>query len=264
MRENLQAVGTGMATTNVADGKVTTFESGTVLAEAVAGWLLRLALAAPGDFRLCLSGGSTPKSLYQRLAEPPFKDQFPWSRTKLFFGDERFVPATDKDSNFKMVSDALLSRIEIPSNNVFRIDTDAPSPTMAAEHYDATLRRIYGANSLDPHRPLFDVTFLGLGPDGHTASLLPGQPVLEERERWVDEVAKGRPEARITLTYPPLESSRVIAFLVVGGDKRAMMAHVRGGATDVPAGRLDTRADVHWFTDRAAAGSGLDASSHEP
>lgn len=249
-----------MADTSVSSGKVTTFDSGAVLADEVANWLLRMALGTREPFRLCLSGGSTPRTLYQRLSEPPFQTEFPWSRTMLFFGDERFVPVTHPDSNYKMVADTLLSRIEIPPQNVFRVSTELSSADEAARAYEATLKGIYGGAVLDPGRPLFDVTLLGLGPDGHTASLLPGQPVLEERERWVEEVAKGRPEARITLTYPPLESSRAIAFLVVGPDKQAMLAHVRSGATDVPAGRLDTSAEVHWFTDRAAVGLARAAS----
>lgn len=249
-----------MAETSVSSGKVTTFDSGAVLADEVANWLLGLALGTREPFRLCLSGGSTPRTLYQRLSEPPFRTEFPWSRTLLFFGDERFVPATDKDSNYAMVADTLLSRIEMPAQNVFRMTTELPSAADTARAYEATLKGVYGRDTLDPARPLFDVTLLGLGPDGHTASLLPGQPVLEERERWVDEVTEGRPEARITLTYPPLASSRAIAFLVVGPDKQAMLAHVRSGATDVPAGRLETSAEVHWFTDRAAVGLAKTAS----
>lgn len=243
-----------MAETSVSSGKVTTFDTGAVLADEVANWLLGLALGTREPFRLCLSGGSTPKTLYQRLSEPPFQSEFPWSRTMLFFGDERFVPITDKDSNYKMVANTLLSRIEIPPQNVFRMKTELPSAAEAAHAYEATLMDVYGGPTLDPGRPLFDVMLMGLGPDGHTASLLPGQPVLEERERWVAEVAQGRPEARITLTYPALESSRAMAFLVAGPEKQAMLAHVRSGATDVPAGRLETSAEVHWFTDRAAVG----------
>lgn len=249
-----------MAETSVSSGKVTTFDTGAVLADEVANWLLGLALGTREPFRLCLSGGSTPKTLYQRLSEPPFQSEFPWSRTMLFFGDERFVPATDEDSNYKMVTDTLLTRIEIPPQNVFRILTELPSAAEAARSYAAALQGVYGSTTLDAGRPLFDVTLLGLGPDGHTASLLPGQPVLEERERWVAEVSQGRPESRITLTYPSLASSRAIAFLVVGPDKQEMLAHVRSGATDVPAGRLETSAEVHWFTDRAAVGLAKTAS----
>ena len=240
--------------TSAGAGPVTTFDSGAVLADEVAGWLLRCALGTSGRFSLCLSGGSTPRTLYQRLAEVPFRTEFPWNRTLLFFGDERCVPSDDKDSNFKMVSDALLNEIDIPPQNVFRVPTELSSPAETARRYEAMLKEAYGAPTFDPTRPFFDVTLLGLGPDGHTASLLPGQPVLEERERWVAEVTEGRPESRVTLTYPALEASRAVAFLVVGADKAAMLAHVRSGATDVPAGRIATAGEVHWFTDRAAVG----------
>lgn len=232
--------------------RLETFATGEEVADAVAAWLLRLALASKGRFSLNLSGGSTPKVLYGRLAQKPYAKDFPWGRTHLFFGDERFVPKDNKDSNFHMVSDALLSHVHIPDENVHRIVTEVPSAEAAASRYEGELTRFYGADTLDPERPLFDVTLLGLGPDGHTASLLPGQPVLDERRRWVAAVEQGRPEKRITLTYPVLESSRHVAFLVVGQDKAAMLAHIRSGATDVPAGRLDTPGEVLWFIDQAA------------
>ncbi len=244
-----------MAETSVSAGHLTTFDTPAVLADEVASWLLRLALQDDAPFRLCLSGGSTPKTLYERLAQAPFKDAFPWARTTVFFGDERFVPDGDKDNNYTMASAALLAHVPIPKNNVHRIVTEVASPERAAADYEAVLKRFYGAETLDPARPLFDVNLLGLGPDGHTASLIPGQSVLAERSKWVADVSEGRPEARITLTYPLVESSRYIAFLVTGAGKKDMLAHVRSGATDVPASRIVTDAEVHWFTDRAAVGS---------
>ncbi len=248
-----------MSEHGIGAGHLTVFDNPPAVAEGVALWLLGLALAKQGTFSICLAGGSTPKALYQRLAQAPFRDEFPWDRTVWFFGDERFVPAGDKDSNYTMASEALLSHVPIPAGAVHRMVTEVASAEVTATAYEQTLKAFYGADTLDPARPLFDVNFLGLGPDGHTASLIPGQPVLEERRRWVADVSQGRPEARISLTYPPLESSRSIAFLVVGADKKAMLAHVRGGATDVPAGRLRTDAAVHWFTDRAAAGDAAPA-----
>jgi 6-phosphogluconolactonase len=244
-----------MGDTSLSSGELTTFENPAVLADEVAGWLLRLALEAGDRFSVCLSGGSTPKTLYERLAQPPFREEFPWAKTHCFFGDERFVPAGDKENNYTMADLALLSHVPIPKENIHRIVTEVASPEQAAADYDAELRRFYGAATLDPGRPLFDVNFLGLGPDGHTASLIPGQDVLDERRKWVAEVSKGRPEVRITLTYPPLESSRHIAFLITGSSKTEILAHVRSGATDVPAGRLVTAGKVHWFTDRAAVGA---------
>ena len=234
-------------------GKLTVYPTPDQLADGVAEWLTDLATSKDGDFVLCLSGGSTPKRLYERLAQPPFREEFPWATTHIWFGDERFVPPDHKDSNFRMASEALLSKVPLPQGNIHRVVTEAPDADDAAGEYDKALRSFYGSSSLDPERPIFDVNLLGLGPDGHTASLIPGEPVLEERRKWVASVAHGRPEARITLTYPILESSRFLAFLVTGSDKSAIMHEVRAGGSSVPAAKLRTDGDVLWFVDRMAA-----------
>ena len=238
----------------VSAGPMTVFADPQAVAEAVANWLVEEAAGKP-SFAISLSGGSTPKRLYETLATAAFRDRFPWDKTQWFFGDERFVPADDKDSNFRMVREAMLSKVPVPEANIHAFDTTASSPEESALRYDGLLKRFYGSHTFDPARPLFHVTLLGLGPDGHTASLIPGQPVLEERTKWVAAVAEGRPEARLTLTYPAIESSGAIAFLVTGADKAEMLAHVRSGAEDVPAGRLRSQAEAHWFVDKAAAGS---------
>jgi 6-phosphogluconolactonase len=116
------------------------------------------------------------------------------------------------------------------------------------------LQKDYGATTLDPARPLFDITLLGLGPDGHTASLIPDEPVLEERKRWVAAVSHGRPEILITMTYPPIESSRQVAFLVAGKEKAPILGQIRAGGSRVPAARLRPVGELIWFTDKAAAG----------
>lgn len=236
-------------------GKLTRFASPDLLADGVAAWLTDLATAKDGDFTLCLSGGSTPKRLYERLAQTPYRQQFPWDRTHVWFGDERFVPPDDKESNYRMASVALLSQVPIPPDHVHRMDTTLPDPEDTAVAYDKALRSFYGSSSLDPQRPLFDVNLLGLGPDGHTASLIPGEPVLDERGKWVQAVAHGRPEPRVTLTYPVLESSRILAFLVTGAEKSAILREVRSGTSTVPAARLRTDGDVVWFVDGAAEGA---------
>jgi 6-phosphogluconolactonase len=146
----------------------------------------------------------------------------------------------------------LLSKINIPAANVHPIPF-GKSAADAAEQYEKLLQAIYGSSTLDFTRPLFDITFLGLGEDGHTASLLPGEPVLNERTKWVADVSHGRPQARITLTYPALESSGTVAFLVTGAGKRKMLARARAGDAGLPAGRLNARGDIIWFADRAAA-----------
>jgi 6-phosphogluconolactonase len=244
-----------MADLKVSAGQVSVYADPDAVADAVASWLVAQA-AGKERFTVSLSGGSTPKRLYERLASPAFRDRFPWDRTEWFFGDERFVPKDDKDSNFRMVNDAMLSHVPVPAGRIHAFDTALPSPQEAARAYETELKRFYGAETLDPARPLFDVTLLGLGPDGHTASLIPGQPVLDEREKWAAAVTEGRPEARLTLTYPVIASSRAIAFLVTGKDKAEMLAHVRSGAEDVPAGRLRSNGDVHWFVDKAAVAQG--------
>ncbi len=221
----------------------------------VADWLLDVATATEGTVAVALSGGSTPRLLYEHLAGPSYRDSFPWARTHWFWGDERFVSYEDKLSNYRMVREALLSRAPIPPGNVHPIPTEGVSPEAAAATYEATLKSFYGAEHLDPARPFFDATLLGLGPDGHTASLFPDTAVLAERERWVVAVVGAKPEARITLTYPLLESSRLTAFLVVGREKRAIFDRLRRGDDTLPATRLNPVGMVWLFADSAAAGT---------
>ena len=138
------------------------------------------------------------------LATPEIAQRFPWSRTHWFWGDERFVPHDHPDSNYGMARDAFLSRVPVPDDNIHAVPTEGLSPEQAAAAYEATLKRFYGADTLAPDRPLFDVTLLGIGDNGHTASLFPGQPALQEKRRWVVAVIGAEAEARITLTYPAI------------------------------------------------------------
>ena len=211
------------------------------------------ALAAHGAFRVSLSGGSTPKTLYGLLASDEFRTRFPWPRVSWYWGDERFVPYDHPDSNYRMTREAMLATAPMPSENIHPIPTDG-TPEDAAHRYERTLQEAYGAATLNPQRPLFDVTLLGLGPDGHTASLLPGDPVLDERKRWVAAVSPGRPEVRITMTYPVIESSRRVAFLVAGEEKAEMFSAISTGNSHVPAARVRPIGELFWFVDRAAAG----------
>ena len=119
--------------------------------------------------------------------------------------------------------------------------------------YERALQEVYGGTTLDPARPLFDVTLLGLGADGHTASLLPGESALEERQRWVVAVSHGRPEVRITMTYPVIDSSRSVAFLVTGREKAAILRAIRAGGSEAPASRVRPVGELIWFVDQAAA-----------
>lgn len=222
------------------------------LSHRVADWLTGEAEQIEGRFAIALSGGSTPKHLYEILSQHPHRDRFPWLRTHLFWGDERFVPPDHPDSNYRMVREALIARVPIPPENVHPVPIEG-SPEDAARAYEATLKSFYGMAELDPSRPLFDVVLLGIGADGHTASLFPGDAALDERQAWVKAVIGVKKEPRITLTYPALASSRTLAFLVAGEEKRAIAARVRSGDTELPAARVSTKGQLRWFMDRAAA-----------
>ena len=241
--------------TGLRDAKLEILADTEALSRRAAEWLLAVATAKDGSFAICLSGGTTPQHLYQLLADPPYCDRFPWSRTHWFWGDERCVPHDDVLSNYRMVRDALLSRAPIPPLNIHAIPTEGFTPDEAALAYEHELKSFYRAERLDPARPLFDVTFLGLGSDGHTASLFPGTAVLVERERWVAAVVGVKSEARITLTYPVLESSRNTIFLVTGEEKRAMLARLRRADNSLPAARLHPTGALSIFSDVAAAGA---------
>jgi len=235
------------------NGRVETLPDPAALARHVAEWMTKSALASTGDFRVSLSGGSTPKALFTLLASEPFISRFPWARVSWYWGDERFVPYDHPESNYRMTREAMFSKVDVAPGNVHPVPADG-TPEQAALRYERILQAAYGGAVLDPARPLFDITLLGLGPDGHTASLLPGEPVLEERERWVAAVSHGRPEVRITMTYPVIESSRRVAFLVTGQEKSAIFKVIRAGGSQVPAARVRPVGELVWFVDRAAAG----------
>ncbi len=202
---------------------------------------------AKSPFRMVLSGGSTPRAAYQLLA---CKD-IDWSCVELFFSDETLRAAGSPRFQLSHgARDAAGGRGCQPAQAAGH-STDG-TPQSAADRYDETLRQQYGASQLEPGVPLFHLTLLGLGDDGHTASLLPGQPVLQERDRWAALVPEGRGEPRITLTYPALDSSERIIFLVSGAAKRDALAQARGGA--LPAGGLKPMGDVLWLVDAEAAG----------
>ena len=228
------------------------FENGESLAHNAAEWLYALANASDGIFAICLSGGSTPRRLFEYLSGPTIASRFPWGRAHWFWGDERFVPHDHRDSNYRMAREAFLSCVPVPADNIHAIPTEGLSPEQSATAYETTLRRFYGADLLTPSRPLFDVTLLGIGEDGHTASLFPEQPALKETHRWAAAVIGVKAEPRITLTYPALDSSRDAAFLAVGEDKRSIVARAQRGDRTIPAAAVRPIGRLHWFTDRAA------------
>jgi 6-phosphogluconolactonase len=235
-------------------GTLRIYEDLDALSRAAADFLCETAVRKPGQVRIALSGGETPKPMYELLAQDPVRHRLPWDRVQWIFGDERFVPPSSPDSNYGMARKAFLAHVPVPEHNVHPLQIEGVDLKEAAAQYEATLQALYGSSTLRIDRPLLDLTLLGLGPDGHTASLLPGQPVLKEMKRWVAPVPHGRPQPRVSLTYPALDSSRVVAFLVSGEEKCQILDRVLSGDTEVPAGRIRPLGDVIWFVDKAAAG----------
>jgi 6-phosphogluconolactonase len=232
------------------------FDNAEALAHEVAEWLCGLAQASDRAFAVTLSGGSTPRHLYECLAQPPIAARFPWSRVHWFWGDERFVPHGHPDSNYRMARNAFLSRVPVLQDNIHAVPTEDLSPEQSAAAYETTLKRFYGADKLAPDRPLFDITLLGIGDDGHTASLFPGQPALQETRLWAVAVIGAKSEPRITLTYPVLDSSRDVAFVVTGMEKRNAVARAQAEDRAIPAALVRPVGRLHWFMDRAAASEG--------
>ncbi|HTQ80592.1 MAG TPA: 6-phosphogluconolactonase [Thermoanaerobaculia bacterium] len=216
------------------------------------------AVAARGAFTLALSGGSTPKDLYRLLADPnePFRARLPWDKTHFFFGDERHVPPDHADSNYRMAREAMLDSVPVPSANVHRVLAENPDAGAAAVQYEETLRAFFPPASGEP--PRFDLILLGLGPEGHTASLFPGSPALHETERWVlaPWVEKFATH-RITFTPPVLNRAAAVLFLVAGEDKAEAAQAVldENGDVDLYPARVvrPLEGDLLWLLDRAAA-----------
>jgi len=224
------------------------------LATAAADRITAKIAANAGRVAICLSGGSSPKQLFQLLATDAYRDRIPWDRVHWFIGDERFVPADSSLNNMTMARQAFLDRCA-PAANVHPIPTEGTDPEDAAHRYERELKSFYGANELDPARPLFDVVLLGVGPDGHTASLFPGYPAIEETVRWVIDVPKAHVEPfvpRVTLTLPALGSCREMLFEASGAGKRAILSRVLDGE-DLPANRARSQGgETVWLLDRAA------------
>jgi 6-phosphogluconolactonase len=223
------------------------------LAETAAKRLLARIAANTGRIAICLTGGSSPKKLYELLASDPYQTRIPWDRVHWFIGDERFVLASDPLNNMRMARQAFLNRYA-PLVNIHPMATNAADPDEAARRYEAELKSFYGTDSLDPARPLFDFVLMGVGPDGHTASLFPNYPAVEENERWVVGVPQAHVEPfvpRVSLTLPALGSCREMLFEVSGADKRSILTRVLAGE-DLPAGRACSTGETTWLVDAAA------------
>jgi 6-phosphogluconolactonase len=212
----------------------------------------KLAVAARDRFSVALAGGATPRRTYELLATPEFSDQAPWDRVHVFWGDERCVPLTDPRSNAGLAMVAWLDRAPIPRAQIHPIDC-APDPATAARQYEALLQEFFAGQP-----PRLDLVLLGLGDDGHTASLFPGAPVLAEPERWAAAVyAAAGGLHRVTLTAPLINQARLVAFLVAGNAKAAILQEVLHGPRDparLPAQLIRPgRGDLLWLADQPAA-----------
>jgi 6-phosphogluconolactonase len=222
------------------------------VAAQAAGWLHHLISASTGRFSICLSGGNTLRLLYEKLAQPPYVKRLPWQRVHWFWGDERFVPPDHPESNYGMARRAFLHAVPAPAENVHPVKTRLATPAAAAADYQHTLQRFYEGTRFTSSRALFDIVLLGVGGDGHTASLFPGAPALDEAWRWATPVIGFRDEARVTLTLPALQSSGHIAFLACGAKKRKIVSDILSGS-NLPAARVRSAGTIHWFLDEAAA-----------
>jgi 6-phosphogluconolactonase len=220
--------------------------------------LAREAINQHGTFTVALSGGSTPRDFYALLANPdaPYRGPLDWERIHFFWGDERHVPPDHPESNFRMANSAMLSAVPLPSANVHRIAAEMPSADAAAQAYEDELRRFFHPAQDQP--PRFDLALMGLGPDGHTASLFPQTAALHERHRWVvgNWVDKLHTD-RITLTSPVLSSAAHVVFLVAGADKAVALRDVLHGPfhpDQWPAQIFrNCQAQVTWLVDQLAA-----------
>jgi 6-phosphogluconolactonase len=216
-----------------------------------------------GRCSFVLSGGTTPGTLYTLLASE-FRDQIPWTHVHIFWGDERYVPADDPDSNYRMARETLLDHVPCPAGNVHPMPTHFPSPDAAARDYERTLRSYFGDDW-----PQFDLVLLGLGEEGHTASLFPGSAALRERTRWVAAVeAPAEPPMRLTLTLPALTRAANIYVLAAGSKKAGALGHVLTGIPDSntypAAGLRSTEGTLIWWVDREAAGQPVPAATRPP
>ena len=211
------------------------------------------AIAGAGRFAVALAGGSTPKALYALLSSAELRGRLDWPRVHFFWGDERCVPPDHQDSNFRMARETLLDRVPLPAQNIHRMAGEA-EPLAAAAAYESELRRFFGVGP-----PRFDLVLLGLGEDGHTASLFPGSAALEEKQRLAVAVyVETLRSHRLTLTLPALNAAAHVLFLVAGASKEAIVRKVFGtkaAATQYPAARIEpSNGRLTWLMSADAAG----------
>jgi 6-phosphogluconolactonase len=214
-----------------------------------------------GIFTFVLSGGSTPRLLYEELASPSIANRIDWQHTHLFWGDERYVPQDKPESNFALAFQALIAKVNLPATNLHPILTESRSANASAKAYENTLRHFFrppAESEDDFYLPSFDLVLLGLGQDGHTASLFPGDAAVEEKYRWVvavDGASASPPVPRITLTLPVLNQAQCIIFLASGSNKREVFQRIvnNPGTVAYPAARIRPLEKLLWFVDEEMA-----------
>jgi 6-phosphogluconolactonase len=249
------------------DQRVYITQSPRAVANSASETLLRLSKQAAAEgrpFRVALSGGSTPKLLYRMLASDTaiFRRDIPWGKIDFFFGDERWVPHNDPESNYKLANDELFTPLGIAPDRVYPVPTEGLTPEEAASQYAATLRRVFGTK--EGKIPVFDLVFLGMGDDGHTASLFPHTAALDESEKLVTANYVPKLSAdRITLSAPVLNAAADTIFMVAGPGKASALKQVLEGEYDpeqYPSQLLrNSLGSVTWLVDEAAAAD-LDGS----
>lgn len=211
------------------------------------------AIAERGVYRIALSGGGTPKQVYPLLLEPARRDAVDWGAVEFFWGDERSVPPDHPESNFGVAYGMLISQLPgVRPDRIHRMPAEAPDLDAAALSYEGEIRLAFDARGDEP--PRFDLIWLGMGPDGHTASLFPGSDGLDESRRWViGNWAPSQETWRMTLTFPVLNAARSVVVAATGADKADPLRRIRDGGSDLPAARVDGE-QVLWIVDAAAAG----------
>lgn len=231
------------------------YENPEMMSDQLADWICNYVaetLKNQEFFTLVLSGGATPKLLYQKLASEKYKSRIEWERIHIFWGDERVVPFSDERNNAKMAFDLLLDKVNVPANQIHIMRTDL-QPNFAAEEYEKLLQTFFHSSHYS-----FDLVLLGMGDDGHTLSLFPGSPIIKEHVHWVNAIYnEAQKMYRITLMPIIVNRSREVAFMVSGEKKASVLKQVIEGKKDVeklPAQSISpVYGELHWFLDKAAA-----------
>ncbi len=251
----------GKSSASAINSKTHVFQNIEVLAGGAAGYILSAmqeTLAVQDRFAMMLSGGSTPRAVYTLLASSPYKQAVDWSQVHIFWGDERCVPPDHPDSNYRMAGEVLISKVDLPAENVHRIRGEIP-PDQAAASYEIAISSYFGSETAFPH---FDLILLGMGEDGHIASLFPGSPAINETARWVVAVDHDQPPpplvSRVTVTLPVINAARRVALIVAGEAKASTVAATLTTPEKslvLPVQRVNpVEGELVWLLDEAAAG----------